>query len=434
MNPIGIIADDLTGASDTGVQFSRLGARVAVLVAPGRHGLLAKGHWDVVVVNTNSRHQSPGRAQRLVSEALSLLRDSGIPVRYKKIDSTLRGNLCPELKPLLRQAETRLVLAPAFPLAGRTVEGGVVKVGGIPVSNTEIGADRLTPVPESHLPTLLGKGLSVPVATLAGLSRHPDHSEIGLLETAKVLVCDATTPEHLARLAVRLTPLLEHCVAVGSAGLARELAARLVPSGRRVGSPPQPKQGTVLVIAGSRTRITQTQLRELAREDGVLTHPLHPSIVAESWEAPAMGHWVERALGLVEGAVERKHGVVVVRIAQSGLPTQSGLKFHQQSQRLNRVLATLALGVARDLPLRGLVLTGGDIALSVMRALKINTLELGAEVLPGIPMGWAVDGVLPGLPLITKAGGFGDSTALTTAVQALKDLHQHAPGQSAAGA
>ncbi|NIP71926.1 MAG: four-carbon acid sugar kinase family protein, partial [Gammaproteobacteria bacterium] len=56
----------------------------------------------------------------------------------------LRGNLVAEAAALLT-AQTALVVAPAFPPAGRTVQGGTLCVQGVPVHETEIGKDRLTP-------------------------------------------------------------------------------------------------------------------------------------------------------------------------------------------------------------------------------------------------------------------------------------------------
>ncbi|MCH9045676.1 MAG: four-carbon acid sugar kinase family protein, partial [SAR324 cluster bacterium] len=160
----------LTGACDCGVQFSARGARVLMLrdakppqLVPLNNG----GRWDVTVLNTESRHCDPREAAQRVADDVAWLARVGWPVRYMKIDSTLRGSPAAEVAPLLGEPGATVRVAPAFPPAGRTVEGGTWLVNGIPVRETEIGRDRLTPVLESHLPTLFADGLREPVGQIA---------------------------------------------------------------------------------------------------------------------------------------------------------------------------------------------------------------------------------------------------------------------------
>ena len=72
------------------------------------------------------------------------------------------------------------------------------------------------------------------------------------------------------------------------------------------------------------------------------------------------------------------------------------------------------------LPLAGMFLTGGDTAVAVCRALGVGSIEILAEVLPGIPLGQLVGGWRPGLRVVTKAGAFGADTAIVESVRVLK--------------
>ena len=64
-------------------------------------------------------------------------------------------------------------------------------------------------------------------------------------------------------------------------------------------------------------------------------------------------------------------------------------------------------------PLRApLVLSGGDTASLVCRALDVRAIELCREVAPGIPYGILHGGPFDGLPVATKSGGFGCPDAL----------------------
>jgi len=152
---LGVIADDLTGANDTGVQFARQGARTIVPLDWHNLGSLAR-RADVLVLSTDSRAVSRGVAAQRARVAAQALHKGRIPAIYKKIDSTFRGNVGAELDAILDVYPAPLVLlAPSFPPAGRAVVNGRLTVRGIPVHRTAIGRDPTAPVRQSHLPTLL---------------------------------------------------------------------------------------------------------------------------------------------------------------------------------------------------------------------------------------------------------------------------------------
>ena len=82
---LGVIADDLTGALDTGVQFSKWGLSSLFSLKGSVYGEVA-----CVIMNTDSRAVSADIAADRAWRAACLLRGRML---YKKIDSTLRGNL-----------------------------------------------------------------------------------------------------------------------------------------------------------------------------------------------------------------------------------------------------------------------------------------------------------------------------------------------------
>ncbi|MFQ6712619.1 four-carbon acid sugar kinase family protein, partial [Bordetella pertussis] len=86
------------------------------------------------------------------------LRAAGVQRLYKKVDSTLRGAFKAEIDAArLAWGEGAIaVVCPAFPVTGRTVRQGVLYVSDRPVTETSAATDPVTPVTESHIPTLLG--------------------------------------------------------------------------------------------------------------------------------------------------------------------------------------------------------------------------------------------------------------------------------------
>jgi len=89
---IAVIADDLTGALDTGVQFTLWGLRAKLTDAP------EECTSEVTIVNTETRGKPPEEAYRTVYQVAEKLDHDVI---YKKVDSTLRGNPGPELQAVL---------------------------------------------------------------------------------------------------------------------------------------------------------------------------------------------------------------------------------------------------------------------------------------------------------------------------------------------
>ncbi|HXJ74587.1 MAG TPA: four-carbon acid sugar kinase family protein, partial [Candidatus Dormibacteraeota bacterium] len=92
--PWGVIADDLTGATDTAAAFARAGFRAMVILDRARaRGLDAQ----VLILSSHSRQCPPALARRRVQAACRWLRRRGAAVIYKKMDSTLHGNIAAEV-------------------------------------------------------------------------------------------------------------------------------------------------------------------------------------------------------------------------------------------------------------------------------------------------------------------------------------------------
>ena len=133
---IGIVADDMTGANDTALQFFMAGAKTQVILDPDNPPKVdEKSPASVLSLNTNSRHLDANIAEAVVRKSVALLRDTyGVENFYKKIDSTLRGHIAHECLGFLDELKADCVLiAPAFPQEDRRTVGGYQLVQGMPV-------------------------------------------------------------------------------------------------------------------------------------------------------------------------------------------------------------------------------------------------------------------------------------------------------------
>ncbi len=402
---VAVIADDLTGAADSGVQLARAGYRTAVAFrgspVPPAEDL------DAVAVDTDSRAMSAESAAKLVVEAGQSVR--GARVVFKKVDSTLRGPVAAELSAALEATGRRVaVVCPAFPDAGRTVSGGVLLVNGVPVHETGFRDDPVTPVRKSYLPALL----SAVCPSVAALSTD-DLRDVGrmqsVLASSNCVVADAGTDSELEAI-VRAVPDPASVLWVGSAGLVR--AFGLVHAGPRVAEPDETPGSAsgVVVVVGSLNRVARQQLEVLQREAYMAPVPLNAAALLDNSSEGAM----EGAIAGARSALLDGGGVVVYSTADRGFEKMARA---EAARRVAEALAEVVTGLSKEEVFDALVLTGGDTAVRVAQRLGATGVLLQGEIEPGVPVGTLI-GPKP-YRVVTKAGGFGDAGTLLKAVQTL---------------
>lgn len=112
-----VIADDFTGSNDTGVQLAKKGARTEVMLTPEQK---PSRRADVLVINTESRAIPAEQAAKAVAQALApWCEGETLPLVYKKIDSTFRGNVGAEVTAAMRAANRTLAVIAAAIQIGR---------------------------------------------------------------------------------------------------------------------------------------------------------------------------------------------------------------------------------------------------------------------------------------------------------------------------
>jgi D-threonate/D-erythronate kinase len=421
---LGVIADDLTGANDTGVQFARRGART--LVPLDWHDLRSLARRaDVLVLNTNSRAVAPRVAAQRARVAAEALRRAGVEAVYKKIDSTFRGNIGQELDAILDVFPSPLaVLTPAFPPAGRAVRDGTLLVGGVPVHRTAVGRDPVTPVRESHLPTLLGQQVQRPIhlLELSWLRGQSARASRILRDwraaTPGIVLADAATPQDLDLLARLVVREGLFGVAAGSAGLATALSAALSWPRRARRVKPDGK-APVLLVVGSPNPTSLAQVAWVEKDSRVAV------IRATLADVVADGDRYRRELDRVVKKARAEIAAgrdTVLTLAQRPTPPSGRSRALRPtaSRAISEFLGQATRLVARDARPGGLLLCGGDIAIAACSTLGASGIELHGEVEAGVPWGRLVGGELADLAAVTKAGGFGKTEAFARAIRFLR--------------
>jgi 4-hydroxythreonine-4-phosphate dehydrogenase len=400
-----IIADDLTGAADCAAAFAVSGLPAFVALgetSPPSEGVIA---WD-----TDSRAATPKESAARVEAAAQRALDRGARVLYKKIDSTLRGHVGPEVAALLRAATRAggraiVIAAPSFPAQGRTMSGGRVRVDSVPRGEVDLpGLELLRPPgggDSGDLAAMLaGQGLRTARASVAELRAGE------LDSTADAVVCDAEDEADLRRIAELGAALPGRVIWVGSGGLARHLPETLGLRPAEQGLPAfEPRAGPLLVLVGSRSAAAREQMRILCAEPGVQGFELDPGALLAGEGTAGWNVAAERP----DHALAAGGDVVLLLARQPAIDPGAARAL---AAALGRFAAPLAARAS------GLLATGGDTARALLLALGATGMHLCGEVEPGVPLGF-LDAPRR-LPLVTKAGAFGNASTLSRCRAALR--------------
>ena len=412
-----IIADDFTGALDTGVQFAARGIPTRVITDPAADLARDWGDARVLVLDAETRHLPPLEAYDTVYRAARQAVEIGIPYLYKKTDSALRGNVGAELTALMRAAECRaLPFLPAFPKMNRTTAGGVHYIEDKPVAESVFGRDPFEPVTESEVVKLL--------ALQSGeKSRvYPVGFDPAALDGQEgILVFDAETDADLARAGAVLKERGLLRAAAGCAGFGAVEQELLGFADRAQASEPRLFPGFA-VVCGSVNPITKKQL-DAAEKAGFVRlamscdEKLTPGYFHTPEGKEKLKKWHEAfranpcriidgndapgAESTIEWAAERGISIDGIRVGISG------------------AMGDIVSEIADWEEVGTLLITGGDTLLSCMARMGVSELIPVAELYPGVVLSRFARNGKTRL-VISKSGGFGEESLFVDLAQKCK--------------
>lgn len=404
MDRLLMVADDFTGALDTGVQFAVFGARTCVMADPDADLAGVDGDVQVLVVDARSRHLAPQQAHDAVFGVVRRALDAGFTHIYKKTDSALRGNVGAELAAVLDAAGAQsIAFFPAFPKMGRVTRGGVHYTDGVPVAESVFGQDPFEPVRHSRLSDVIGEQTHRPVIT----HRVGD----GGFSGAGIHVYDAQTDDDLRRGAQALRQTGQLRLLAGCAGFAAFLPQVLAMPLERRQAPRL--RGKLLTVCGSVNPIAIRQLDEAERAGALRVRLTPEQKLTEGWaQSPegrqTIGRWLcqikQAPNAIVECGVDD-------RTSTDECAARLGLSLEQTRRRIADAMGGV-LGQLLDMGLeRDLLVTGGDTLLAFMERVGQKTLfPLGQPAI-----GVALSELRYGgkvYNLMSKSGGFGEQTLL----------------------
>lgn len=371
--PLRLLADDLTGALDSACAFALLPKPVSVYAEPMASPPWCRDFSSDVAVSTETRDLDMAEAMRVYADIIASMKaSSSLPAAwFKKIDSVMRGNPVAETVAIMQAGKfSRCIVAPAFPAQGRITRHGR--------QFRRAGDGYWRPVGPNLVDAFNSFGLA---ATVWRDGRAPRVS------SQPVIVVDADNAGMLRDRVKMLNESSQETLWVGTGGLAAAL------------NPPRPAlavPSVSLVIVGTNHPATVAQVDDLRRCDRVAV------------------------VELGGGAVEIPDGIdTAVLVPARSLDTAAAV-----GRALNGSLAHLVRSVGSP---GGILVTGGETLLRVLRACEAHHIDCIGSLASGVPLGKLRGGIWDGVGVVTKSGGFGSPDLIRTL---LASAGRMLPGQS----
>lgn len=413
-----VIADDFTGALDTGVQFSSHGIQTMVSTQTEIDYGRISSALEVLVINAESRHLSQNQAYERIKAILSDALAADIPYIYKKVDSALRGNISSEIKAVVDSFPQQAIpFLPAYPEMNRVVVNGHLYIDDVLVSESVFAEDPYEPVRESNIIQRLKKEANLSAVLIQAEMIHQEY--------AAVHVFDAQTDEMLRWQAEKLQEADLLRVTVGCAGFAKVLAKQLFPARENV---THTIEKPIVVVCGSVNPITQAQVQYAEERYPRISLTADQLLTADYWDSP-------------QGKEDRQ---VYSRLMQEypliifeTFSEDTSAELRRRSETTNHSVSDsrFQIGVALGKLTEALwtehqentfLFTGGDTLFQSMKVLGIKGIIPLTEMQPGIVLS-VLEWNNKQMKVITKSGGFGSETLFEELIGKQANLEEDIP-------
>lgn len=427
---VGIIADDLTGANDTALQFHQKGASTKILLDSGCDPKIKAG-TEVWALSSESRNIDASQAVLCAGKAVKTLSENfSFDYYYKKIDSTLRGHIAKETLIMLDMLEyDAAIIIPAFPQEGRITVGGYHLAKGVPIGKTEMAMDPHSPITESHVPTLLRSQIGEREFDIVGTielrtvlnGAGPILMRINELikEGKKLIVADATSITDIEQIALAINKCDKKLLPTGTAAGAQVLSKYWLAGIEKPESEVHIGKLPKLIVSGTATQITANQIKKLEQSDDYddvnfialemknildgVSEDIVERVTSNLKSGVTVCVHTSDLIANFDGFSEDSYNAELTRDKFAGMITDYLAELTKQAiERIDFVLVTL----------------GGETSYKCCKAINSNELRLVDEVAPAISISQDINGRW----IITKSGNLGNSNTL---IEILNYLAHH---------
>lgn len=414
-----IVADDLTGANDTALQYFKNGHNTKIII-DCTQDFSDVENVDIWAVPTESRNISKEEAVRRVLIVTEKLKENlGIERFYKKIDSTLRGNVGVEIIAMLEATQKEAaIIAPAYIEEGRITVGGYQLLNGIPIERTQCALDPRAPIYESYIPDILKKDLNskfedlIDVIGLKTVTKGAGPITLKINELIqkgkKLIVLDAASCVDLEQIALAINKSGYDLLPCGSAGLANAFN-KIIDSNKENAHIQHVPNVARMIVSGSATQLSANQIQKLREEKkdicfvdltikDVVNEPENELIDLISEKLAQGIDVVVHSSGINKEVLDEETSSVLI---------DEGIAKDELSSKITDFISSLVYEVNLKSKFI-LIMVGGETSYKCALKIKSAYFEVLDVILPAIPLCMDMHGKI----IVTKSGNFGNPNTL----------------------
>lgn len=418
-----VIADDLTGSNATCSLFKKIGLRAASILK-----LQNDIDYDVDVISysTDSRGLGKEEAYKKVSEAIKILKNRGVLVYNKRIDSTLRGNIGTEINAMLDNLENDrvAVVVPAYPDSGRIVVNKTMLVNGVLLENSDAGKDPKTPIKTSCVESLIQKDIkySSTYFTLSDIAQSIEEISKKIQEAvknSKILIFDAVSNEDIIKISKAIIQSEINLITVDPGPFTMYYSKELQKKNHL--------EKKILMVIGSVTETTKKQIEYILQEEDIFLVKMK---VEDFFEEESRSEEIKRVVSFVKKGIE-SYDLFLVTTSPIGDEKKTDLQKVAQSlntsvEEVSKIIANTLTETAEKLlketeKFEGVYSSGGDITIALLEKLKAIGVEIREEIIPLAAYGRIIGGNFPNLKLVSKGGMVGDEKTIKLCLHKMKN-------------
>lgn len=378
-----ILADDLTGALDSGVQLVAKGLNVLVYTHPCD---IEEDQADVLVINTETRHVSSKQAYDIIYKLSKEAKEKGFTNFYKKTDSGLRGNIGSELEAILKGTmANHLNFIPAYPKMNRITKDGLHYVNGKLLSESIFACDPTNPIHTSSVKDIIALQSNV---------------------NDEIKIYDCESDVQLKQIANKLEADDDLMLCAGCAGFLEVYPINISNNTKKE---EKVLNSELVVISGSANPITSKQLDEASKNGAIRYHLPIEEIINSNWDEEKKNNFIDKIF-----KDKQTHPILI----DTYLEINKNLS-KENSFDISKAVGSIACAIAKKYPNKMLMIIGGDALYNFINELVIKIVEPYKEICLGTVLAkYKYENVEK--YMITKSGGFGDKDIIQTIVENLK--------------
>lgn len=422
-----IIADDLTGANDTGAILAQNGLKVGTLLKTSDMDKF--NNFDVLCISTNSRGIGPSDAYKRVKNAANLFENKENLFFSKRIDSTLRGNVGSEIDSIIEALgdDAIAIVVASFPNSGRVSIGDFLLVNGVPLEKTEVAKDPTSPVKTSVVTEIVKKQskYNIGYVSLDKVLKGADVVKNEVLDKVKdnnrIVVIDACTINDINVIAKACIDSKLRFVAIDPGTFTASVAKLIFKQEEKI-----KVREKVLCGIGSASNLTREQINFLKLKCNPL---IVKTNTIEFFDREKREEEINRVIKEVTDR-ENDYNVLVVTTTTDEsdvldfveIKEKYNLEKKQCANLITDAISEIIYGVINILgsKIGGVYTSGGDVTEDFCTKIEAAGMDVKDEVIPLAIYTRIIGGIFDGKPMITKGGLVGSKDTLFTCINYLQ--------------